>query len=220
MCSPKITRGIKTNFDEGIEFFDDHQHHNQGIELYAKYFTHCDKKHDVVMDSSSNLSMYPQQVYDIYLQVDQSFMSRLKLITVVREPISRMFTNHRSKATSMPFDEYSKMLVQSSKFSPIEYGQHLKTWTSLFGRNQLLVLSYEELQTYPTRAHSGVCNNSWRRPLKAPSKLKTRMGMLFLPTHFVFYSHILRNLTRNFISFWIQKLDLGWSNDHSPLCCP
>jgi hypothetical protein len=152
VCSPKITRGIKTNFDEGIEFFDDHQHHNQGIELYAKYFTHCDKKHDVVMDSSSNLSMYPQQVYDIYLQVDQSFMSRLKLITVVREPISRMFTNHRSKATSMPFDEYSKMLVQSSKFSPIEYGQHLKTWTSLFGRNQLLVLSYEELQTYPTRA--------------------------------------------------------------------
>lgn len=76
----------------------------------------------LVMDNSPDTLKHAERVYDMYHQVNPSSPSNLKVIAVISES------------------------------NPEEYGNLLETWTSLFDRQQLLVLSSSELQHFPQRS--------------------------------------------------------------------
>lgn len=76
----------------------------------------------LVMDNSLDTLKHAERVYDMYHQVNPSSPSNLKVIAVISES------------------------------NPEEYGNLLETWTSLFDRQQLLVLSSSELQHFPQRS--------------------------------------------------------------------
>jgi hypothetical protein len=62
-----------------------------------------------------------------------------------------------SNGTIMSFDQDSETVLKDSiKVDPLNspgiYVEHLKSWVKLFDRKQLLVLSYDELQSNPSKA--------------------------------------------------------------------
>lgn len=61
-----------------------------------------------------------------------------------------------SNGAIMSFDQYSETVLKDSirvdpSNSPGIYVEHLKSWVKLFDRKQLLVLSYDELQSNPAK---------------------------------------------------------------------
>ncbi|KAL7476725.1 hypothetical protein ACHAW6_004348 [Cyclotella cf. meneghiniana] len=62
----------------------------------------------------------------------------------------------QSNGAIMSFDQYSETVLKDSikvdpSNSPGIYVEHLKSWVKLFDRKQLLVLSYDELQSNPAK---------------------------------------------------------------------
>ena len=123
------------------------------------------------MDATPNTLAFPDRVSELYSQVERSAISKLKLIVILREPISREMSlyNHKradfernpdktswygdvafTNGTIKTFEQYAEYRLTNP--SDIDYGKyvdHLKRWVSFFSRNQLLVLSYDELKSNP-----------------------------------------------------------------------
>jgi hypothetical protein len=134
---------------------------------------------ELIMDGTPNYLTYPQHVYDIYSQAPGDIMARLKLVIVLREPISREFLQYQQrvhdfhqakdkkngwymdvvdqKGSVMTFDQYSESVLKdrlngkSSFATEGKYVDHLKQWFQLFPRHQLLILSFDELRNDPKK---------------------------------------------------------------------
>jgi len=157
--------------------FDKPNRYNEGIEFYAKRFEKCrDKNKQFVLDATPNYLNQAQRVHDTYTneKAQNSAIDRLKLICILREPISRELSwyNHKlskilrgdkdeyafnivhENSTINTFDEYSNELVQQIKKNPSRsyslYVDHLKEWVKWFDRKNLLILSYDELVQEPS----------------------------------------------------------------------
>lgn len=116
------------------------------------------------------------RVVNTYNQVDTKALSKVKLIVVLRDPVSRelsqynhkrseYLTNPTSNAwysdiayannnTLMSFEEYSKQvlvhhLADKHWKSDGKYIDHLREWISYVRREQMLILSYDEVQEAP-----------------------------------------------------------------------
>jgi hypothetical protein len=76
----------------------------------------------LVMDNSPDTLKHAERVYDMYHQVKPGSTSNLKMVAVLSES------------------------------NPEEYGNFLEIWSSMFDRQQLLVLSLSELQSFPQRS--------------------------------------------------------------------
>jgi len=178
VCQAERLGEEPTYFTKEQHFFDHYDRYKQGIEFYAKHFDHCtdDDSAEFILDATPNYLKFPKEVYELYSQVPGDLISKLKLIVILREPVSRELSlyNHKkaqylrtpskeswfgdiafaNNETVMSFDHYSETklkmeLLDDSRTSVGYYVDHLKRWTSYFNREQLLVLSYNELQENP-----------------------------------------------------------------------
>ena len=83
-----------------VQFFDNPQRYNQGIEFYAKRFAHCIEEGtpDLRLDATPNTIEHSQRVYDLYSQpAAGDLLQNLKLILIVREPIERELSSYNHK---------------------------------------------------------------------------------------------------------------------------
>ena len=137
-----------------------------------------DRDVDFMMDATPCNLLFPERVYETYNQVGADALSKLKLIVILREPVSREMSlyNHKmvvylktqkkdewysdvtfaNNSTVMPFEEYTKTVLEGQLLDPGwisvgKYVDHLKRWKLLFKPDQLLVLSYDELKDDPKK---------------------------------------------------------------------
>ncbi|KAL3800022.1 hypothetical protein ACHAWO_004700 [Cyclotella atomus] len=147
------------------------------VEFYSNHFKHCsqEERSEIIIDASPEYLVNPQRAFDLYRQAGLS--SDVKMIVVIREQVLyesslynrkvREYRDHpvngswfsdvaHSNGTIMSFDEYADHVLQAqlstSSHEHIQYATHLKSWANLFDRRQILVISYDEIDTYPWRA--------------------------------------------------------------------
>ena len=128
------------------------------------------------MDASPQTLLHPERVFNTYNQVGTEARSNLKLIVVLRDPVSREQSFYDFKRTEyllnqesnawysdvvnanngalMSFEEYSKNVLASQLSDQFwscdgKYIDHLKQWMSHFRREQMLMLNYVEVRTAP-----------------------------------------------------------------------
>jgi len=182
-----------------VHFFDHRDKYKLGNDYYIKQFQHCNKG-GLSMDATPNTLIFPEKVHKTYTEVynvsstpSPKQLQQLKIIVILREPISRQLSryNHMKllyiKGSSkewvkevaysvnnssdqnhtrevMPFDTYVEKIISDhnnsngrrskpkpypKEFKPSMYVDHIKTWSKLFGRDKILILSYDELKDDP-----------------------------------------------------------------------
>ncbi|KAL7478737.1 hypothetical protein ACHAW6_004488, partial [Cyclotella cf. meneghiniana] len=153
VCSPKPDKNGTVLNNKNVHFFDDLSRYSQGVGFYSKYFQHCIGNDRVIMDATPEVLMHSERVFDMYQQVDPDLLSNLKSIIVLREPLSKEVSQflHNTHTGVSSFENSSESIIASpSKIG--EYVRHLKTWASIFNRQNVLVLSFDELLQYPSRS--------------------------------------------------------------------
>ena len=165
-CNPEVFDDEPLYFLKEVHFFD--KRFDQGIEFYAKHYQHCaqEESTDIILDATADYLYHPTRVFDLYSQSEQS-LSDLKIIVMLRDPVAREAASYNRKVqeyqkrseingwfsdvayrngTIISFDDYAENVL--TKRNDIgEYVNHLKVWTLLFGRENILFLSQNEAET-------------------------------------------------------------------------
>jgi len=178
VCNPEALAGEPSYFEKEVQFFDQDNRYQQGLDFYLRRFAHCKTEGggNFVMDASPRTLLFPKRVFDTYKRVGTESLSGLKLIVILRDPTSRELSLYNHKKTEylknqknnewysdvadansntlMSFEEYSRhVLVDrlSNQFweSEGKYIDYLKQWMSFFRREQMLILSYDEVREDP-----------------------------------------------------------------------
>ena len=165
-----------------MHYFDQDERYRQGPTFYARRFEHCRAEGGdaFVLDATPNTLLHPERVYRTYRQAGGAeALSKVKLIVVLRDPVSRELSAYHHKKAEyvlhpqsdawygdivlpdsdavMPFEEYAERVL-AGQLSDRDwkntgrYIDHLHQWMSYFDRRQLLVLHYAELKVAPRAA--------------------------------------------------------------------
>ena len=123
------------------------------------------------MDATQNTFKYPDKVHKTCVVAGRNQHAKLKIILTLREPVSRELSLYNyirnahvkfnttdrwydivtsETGALYDFDEYvenalKKKLADSSVTNVGYYADNIKRWTRYFKRNQILILSYDEL---------------------------------------------------------------------------
>ena len=216
-----------------VQFFNQPNRYNAGIDFYSKRFEHCSEEtHPWILDATPNYFIEASKVYNTYTDEKAGdALAKLKLIAILRDPVSRELSwyNHKlheykhgardewildvvhTNGTIKTFDEYSIELSSLITANPKDafslYVDHLKSWVKLFGRQQLLILSYNEFVTDPSKTVGrleeflGVKLNGefekynfWRDVSKEmPTIAKEVLGELFREKNEELYEYLANN---------------------------
>lgn len=161
-------------FSKEVHYFDHEDRYAQGIHFYAKRFPYADELD--YLDATPNTFFYPERVRKTYNEAGGNQAETVRLIVLLREPISRELSlyNHmahdykvlglvddftrdilKEDNSMMSFDQFVEKVTiptlqkefghQSSRSGL--YARYLEKWFQYFDRTQILVLSYDELQT-------------------------------------------------------------------------
>ena len=172
VCHPQVLEGEPQHSNKGVRFFNDKKKYEQGLEYYSKRYEHC-KNQTLIMDASPNTLPHPSHVENIYKQAGGDHLKNLKVVAILREPITRELSlyNHKEytfqqtkdknqwysdvgkdDGSAKSFDEYLDAVLGGME--PTEWGighmglyaEHLKKWFSFVDRKNFLVISYEEVE--------------------------------------------------------------------------
>lgn len=134
-------------------FFDAAVAWNEGLDWYRSLFADA-APHQLCVEASTNYTRYPQ-VPGVPERIKET-VPRAKLIYIVRDPVDRAYSHfvHRhmkelypNQPFHMAFDEFvahDPMCIDSSRFD-LQIDRYLEH----FPREQMLVLSFEELLSDP-----------------------------------------------------------------------
>ena len=178
VCHAQTFPGEPDFYQKEVHFFNEKVRYFEGIEFYAKRFEKCVREDkQFILDATPAYMNQARRVYRTYTdeKAQISAIKNLKLICILREPISRELSwyNHKlslvlngrsdmgfakdivhANSTIKTFDEYSdelaKKIEQGSSDGKSLYVDHLKKWVELFDRKKLLILSYDELLQDPS----------------------------------------------------------------------
>lgn len=141
---------------QAVNFFD--LHYEDGVNWYIKQMP-CSEPNRMVIDHTPQYfrkDYVPKRVY--------MFNSTMKLILIVREPISRTVSNylqmsegrsHFDKSLDIEsylLDKSGKQIdKESNAISTSSYVMHIRKWLKLFPLNQFYFIDGSELAKYPLR---------------------------------------------------------------------
>ena len=135
------------------------------------------------MDATPSAFKHPDRVNKTYVEAGGNQHAELKIILTLRDPVSRelflynhIWTSHVrfnttdqwydkpvnvETGTIYDFDKYVenvlKIQLDNSSITNVgSYMYNIKRWTRYFKRNQILILSYDELLYYPSMAQGRV----------------------------------------------------------------
>ena len=174
VCTSKVLKGEPAWYGKEPHFFDMDERYSQGLTLYIRKFQHCfvnqTRNATYVMDATPKTMMFPDRVRAIYDQVPAHQRLSLKLIAILREPISRTLsmynhnankwrTSESSKDTLvqqerkyvsndntgrlMNFAEFAQTRIVNATYHEDDkswYGSHIERWSEYFNRSSQLLI--------------------------------------------------------------------------------
>lgn len=169
MARPQLFSGDSVANIKELHFFDKPERYQQGISFFQRRFRHCGNT-PVIMDGTPLYINNPEQIHSFYEK--HGALKDLKIVFSLREPVSReissynmMVTNAQSRSPPewsthvrdqdngeiLSFGEYAERFIIPRINDTLSwYGDKLQTWFELYDREQILVLSYDELKTNET----------------------------------------------------------------------
>ena len=89
-CRPKTFDDEPLFYSKEVHFFDSEWRYEQGAEFYAKRFQHCEANGLVrTMDATPDTLPFAERVRSIYEAAGGNQMEAVKIIVILREPVSR-----------------------------------------------------------------------------------------------------------------------------------
>jgi len=181
VCRPKVFKLEPKYYNKEVHFFDVESRFAQGPEFYIKRFQHCGEN-ATTMDASPDTLPYAERVRNTYEAAGGDQAATIKIIVVLREPVSRELSLYNHMAfqfrTKTP-NEWNRQVSKEDGFEFVlnrsipallardtgglatstrygMYATYLRKWFQLFDRSQILVLSYDELKNNPARLQESV----------------------------------------------------------------
>jgi len=174
VCGATTFGDEPAHFNKEVHFFDKETRYQEGTEFYEKRFLDCKGKR-FVMDATPATFLYPREFNETYLNAGGDQAAQLKIILILRDPGSRelslynhlrsLYLEFKAKddwysmiapngTTFLDFDTYVDEVFEPNPdnikwFETSYYANHLEQWIKYFSREQILVLTYDELQTNP-----------------------------------------------------------------------
>ena len=167
MCKAQRFENEPPHYRKEVHFFNKQDRFTHGKEFYARRFEHCGSS-EFVIDATPVYARVATRIGDFYRQLRMisspfGHISNLKVMMILREPVSRELSayNHMKhtyngvtgnssltlKRNYSSFDEY----VGEDNLSDLgHYSTQLRQWFHALSREQILILSYDELKGDPT----------------------------------------------------------------------
>lgn len=162
-CTPQFPDDIDTSLTPPPQYYESHFFSHQdvyklGSKFYSTLYKHCESsngtKSPLILDGTHDNLLYALRVYNAYNAAPGELDKSLKLIVMIREPMSRelhLFNKNQSASSSMSFEDYAEHILKPKVLAERKSKHHetvdqLPLWTKYFQRSQLLVLSYDELE--------------------------------------------------------------------------
>jgi hypothetical protein len=128
--------------------------YDRGIDWYADYFRHCHRG----MPVGELGPMYfasPQARERIAKDLPEC-----KIICSFRDPVERAYSNYRllRRIVSLKVDFERAATTRGDLLESSRYGTHLTDWFDTFGRERVLVLIYDDLESSPQAFLDAVCD--------------------------------------------------------------
>jgi LPS sulfotransferase NodH len=125
-----------------------------GLEWYESHFRHCDPGLPIG-EVGSTYFEYPQAKERIARHIP-----KCKIICSLRDHVGRSYSYYkfmrRHAYTKFPFEEAlvkHKLFVESNR-----YAHHVKEWFRIFGRDNVLVCLYDDLESDPQAYFNAICD--------------------------------------------------------------
>jgi hypothetical protein len=173
---PRVFEGEPWFYSKEVHFFDIDSRFTKGIEFYEKRF----EESTMAMDATPDTLAFPDRVYSVYEAAGEVDLVKIIVILrepIARELSLYNHLAHdwrtlsdsdksdwnrqviKPDGTLMDFQTFVESVSipafakqsgpgRSTRYSM--YALHLQKWFELFDRQQILVLSYDELKNHPT----------------------------------------------------------------------
>jgi hypothetical protein len=176
VCRPEVFKGEFYVYDHEVQFFDQKDRYEQGLEFYAKRYQHCNSS-TFAMDATPNTLSFPENVESVYRAAGGDHLKNVKVIVLLREPVSRELSLYSHKVhdylqtkdqtqwysdvskedgSVMPFNEYFDVVKKYIDYPTPwglgdtgHYARHLSKWLKFVDRKHLLAIAYDELKQDP-----------------------------------------------------------------------
>lgn len=113
VCRASVNDGEPSTYSSQVHFFDQQGRFEQGLDFYAERYQQCDGS-ALVMDATPNIITFPANVEAIYREAGEENLKNLKLILVVREPVSRELSLYNDKV-----EQYKESETKSQWYSDV-----------------------------------------------------------------------------------------------------
>ena len=165
-------------------YFDKNVSWERGIEWYSSLFTRAGNK-QLCGEASTNYTRWPQ--VDGVPELIQQIIPNVKLIYIMRDPVERAFSHfvHRWTKETHPGEPFTETFTQYIQHDPMcidssQYALQISRYLNIFPKNQLLLLTFEQLIINPTLTMNEILmflglspfnNNELRLPSSNENKL-------------------------------------------------
>ncbi len=187
ICSARTFAGEPDWYAKEVHFFEKNERFEQGAEFYTRRFDHCNSS-DFIMDATPGYAVHAIRIGNFYRELVPSnnysvattpldgYVQGLKVMMILREPVSRELSwyNHKAFNTKFTsglwggvlksnhsFDEYTDEVLLRKPIRLSKAGQCygalclslystlIPQWLQVIPRSQMLILSYQELKNDP-----------------------------------------------------------------------
>ena len=173
ICPARVFGEEPKFYRKEVHYFGNEERYSKGVEFYTKRFAHCPRD-ALAMDATPATMLYADQVRKTYGEWEGgSMVNKVKILVVLREPSARELSwynhvtlkcrkdrsyNHADcynvDGSMRSFSEYvhdvtlQHVDTESTKRKHLcrgHYAHLLKEWFTEFHRDQILILSYEDM---------------------------------------------------------------------------
>ena len=138
--------------EKEVHFFD--LHYDKGLAWYSEKLSASHKDSSIVGEITPNYYQFPNAMERIKEQCPQA-----KIIFIVREPVSRAVSQFDLfKESQMEGLSFAQAIDEKPQIIDLSMqGKHLKKITQLFPKEQVCVLTFDELNQNPLMLLQKVC---------------------------------------------------------------
>ena len=157
-----------------VHFFD--RQYEKGLEWYVQHFKDADNQ--IIGEITPSYNHAPNALKRI-----QNDLPDVKLIYILREPVSRTYSQYQLYKQSTFKGKTFKQVIEEEK-SVIEFslqGKHLEEVLSLFDKKQVLILFYDDISNTPKIVLQKVFQFLNVDSTFVPSFLNKRVNRVVLP---------------------------------------
>jgi len=136
-------------FSKKTQFSNKNDKYQKGLDFYQSYFSHC--KEDQIKGEFSPHYFFEKESA---LRIKKHF-PEVKLILCLRNPIDRAYSFYWFEKTrgKIPYDSFEEAISKEFAYFITEgfYSKPLKNYFSLFPKENILILIYEEIAKDPIK---------------------------------------------------------------------